>query len=82
MVSYPSELSLQNPGAMLKATSFESLLYGMLLLIQNDVGANQNHTLFRDTRYSWGVYDLDSRCIFHPVILITIPHLNVCLSGP
>ncbi len=58
---------------MLKATSFESLLYGMLLLIQNNVGANQNHTLFRDTRYSWGVYDLDSRCIFRLDVLLTIP---------
>ncbi|PBK70200.1 hypothetical protein ARMSODRAFT_1084271 [Armillaria solidipes] len=29
MASYPSEFSLQNRGAMLKATSFESLLYAM-----------------------------------------------------
>ncbi|KAK0429698.1 hypothetical protein EV421DRAFT_1914186 [Armillaria borealis] len=59
MGSYPSEFTLQNRGAMLKATSFELLLYDMLLLIQNNVSANQDHTLFRDTCYSQGVYDLD-----------------------
>ncbi|PBK92312.1 hypothetical protein ARMGADRAFT_1031187 [Armillaria gallica] len=35
MASHPSEFSLQNCSAMLKMTSFESLLYGVLALIQD-----------------------------------------------